>query len=75
MADLTAVVAAAAYLSAIVVLLGVRSWRQHRATGTAGFNGLRGAKTRAARVASVGFVPLLGRLRHAGDAAQVEAAQ
>ena len=48
--------AAALYAAATVILLGVRSWQQHRTAGTVGFNGFRGAKTPAARVAGVGFL-------------------
>lgn len=39
-----------------MILLGVRSWQQHRTTGAAGFNGFRGAKAPAARVAGISFV-------------------
>lgn len=56
MAEVGAVSAAVLYAAAIVMLLGVRSWQQHRTIGTAGFNGFAGAETPAARVAGVGFV-------------------
>lgn len=56
MGEVGAVSAAALYAAAIVMLLGVRSWQQHRSTGTAGFNGFARAETPAARVAGVGFV-------------------
>lgn len=56
MADVGAISATVLYTAAILMLLGVRSWRQHRITGTAGFNGFRGAKTAATRVAGAGFV-------------------
>lgn len=59
MAEVGAVSAAVLYGAAIVLLLAVRSWQQHRTTGTAGFNGFRGAKVPAARVAGIGFVTAL----------------
>lgn len=51
-----AVSAAALYAAATLVLLGVRSWRQRRATGTSGFTGLRGARTTEGRIAAASFV-------------------
>ena len=43
------------YVSAIVVLLGIRTWRQYRTTGASGFNGFR-ERGVAARVAGIAFV-------------------
>lgn len=51
-----AAAAAALYTTAMVVLLGVRSWRQRAATGSTGFTGLRGARTPVARLAGASFV-------------------
>ncbi len=56
MADVGATSATVLYTAAILMLLGVRSWQQYRMPGTPGFNGFRGAKTAAARVAGAGFV-------------------
>lgn len=56
MADLAAAAAGLVYAAATVLLLGVQTWRQYRTTGSAGFNGLRGARqTTQARVAGLGF--------------------
>lgn len=56
MGDVGAALAAALYAASIVILLGVRSWRQRRATGSTGFTGLRGARTPMARVGGGSFV-------------------
>lgn len=56
MADVGALSAAVLSAAATVLLLGVRGWQQYRATGTAGFKGLRGAKTAPARIAGIAFV-------------------
>lgn len=58
MTDVAAVSAAVLYAVAILMLFGVRSWQQYRATGAAGFNGFR-SKAMAARVAGTGFVVAL----------------
>lgn len=55
---MAAVSAAVLYAVAILMLFGVRSWQQYRATGAAGFNGFR-SKAMAARVAGTGFVVAL----------------
>ena len=56
MADVGAVSAGLMYAAAMIILLGVRSWQQYRATGTAGFNGFRRGSGAAARLAGAGFV-------------------
>lgn len=57
MTDMGATAAAVGYAGAVVVLLGVRSWRQKRATGSSGFRGLAGMKSGwPARVAGLGFL-------------------
>ena len=56
MTDLAATAAALVYTAAIVLLLLVRTRRQYRATGSTGFNGIRGAaQDPAARAAGIGF--------------------
>ena len=57
MNDLAGAAAGLVYAAAVLVLLVVQTWRQHRATGSTGFNGFRGAtQDLAARLAGIGFV-------------------
>jgi protein-S-isoprenylcysteine O-methyltransferase Ste14 len=56
MSELLAAAAGLGYAAAVLLLLIRRSWRQYRATGSTGFNGLRGAaQNPAARVGGIGF--------------------
>ncbi|MCZ2809960.1 isoprenylcysteine carboxylmethyltransferase family protein [Modestobacter sp. VKM Ac-2979] len=53
------VVALVLYVVALVVLFGVRSWVQHRRTGSAGFHGISGTPARAGWWGGVLFVVAL----------------
>ena len=56
MNDLAGAAAGLVYAAAVLMLLVVQTWRQHRATGSTGFNGFRGAtQDLAARIAGIGF--------------------
>ncbi|WP_164702161.1 isoprenylcysteine carboxylmethyltransferase family protein [Modestobacter sp. KNN46-3] len=52
-------VALVLYVVALVVLFGVRSWVQHRRTGSAGFHGISGTPARAGWWGGVMFVVAL----------------
>ena len=43
----------------MVLLFGVRSWQQKRATGSTGFNGFTADRAPAARVAGLSFASTL----------------
>ena len=50
-----ATAAAVIYAVGVVVLFGLRSWQQKRATGSAGFNGFAADRGPAARLAGLSF--------------------
>ena len=50
-----ATVATLLYAVGVVLLFGVRSWQQKRATGSAGFNGFTADRGPAARIANLSF--------------------